>query len=263
LRWLQLAELIFVGVGLTGLGLTIEGLRAAREADEVFADSYTSLLPEGSLEQLEEVIGRSVKPLSRGDLEGEGALKLVELARDKRVALLVAGDPFIATTHVALRVEAFKRGVKTSYIPSASIQSVIPGLTGLSSYKFGRSATVVYPDKGLNHAAYEAVRDNQLRGLHTLLYLDLEVERSRAMTISQALQLLLEVEEERREGVIDGEKLVVGVARACWPSCLVKALRVREALSFDFGPPPHVLVFPGSLHFMEVEALKTLASLEV
>jgi diphthine synthase len=30
-------------------------------------------------------------------------------------------------------------------------------------------------------------------------------------------------------------------------------------LDFDFGQPPHGLIFPGRLHFMEAEALIVLA----
>jgi len=30
-------------------------------------------------------------------------------------------------------------------------------------------------------------------------------------------------------------------------------------INYDFGAPPHTLIVPGKLHFMEVEALITLA----
>ena len=255
--------LSFIGIGLTGLGLTIEGLREAQKAMFIYIDTYTSMIPHNSLTKLKEVIGKEITPLSRSDLEGRGMEKIIELAKKSNVALLIAGDPFIATTHIALKIEAIKAGVHVKYIPSASIQSVIPGLTGLSSYKFGRSATIVFKDKGPSDTAYEAIRDNKIRGLHTLLYLDLDAETSRAMTIREALEILLEIEERRREEVMKSDMLIVGIARACWDNCLVKALKLSEALDYDFGPPPHTLVVPGPLHFMELEALKVLAGLEV
>jgi diphthine synthase len=34
---------------------------------------------------------------------------------------------------------------------------------------------------------------------------------------------------------------------------------MKDILKRDFGLPPHTLVFPGKLHFMEAEALVTLA----
>jgi len=242
--------------------LTIEGLQEAKRADHLFIDLYTSLIPEDELLTLQSLLGREVKPLRRLDLEGRGAQKILELAGRESVALLTIGDPFIATTHIALKIEAIKRGIKVKYVPSASILSVVPGLTGLSSYKFGRSATVVFPEKGLNNVAYDAIRDNASRGLHTLLYLDLDAESGKAMTINEALEILLEVEAQRGEGVVKGDRLVVGIARACWESEVVKASRLSKLIDYDFGPPPHILVFPGELHFVELEALKTFAGME-
>jgi len=242
--------------------LTIEGLQEAKRADHLFIDLYTSLIPEDELLTLQSLLGREVKPLRRLDLEGRGAQKILELAGRESVALLTIGDPFIATTHIALKIEAIKRGIKVKYVPSASILSVVPGLTGLSSYKFGRSATVVFPEKGLNNVAYDAIRDNASRGLHTLLYLDLDAESGKAMTINEALEILLEVEAQRGEGVVKGDRLVVGIARACWESEVVKASRLSKLIDYDFGPPPHILVFPGDLHFVELEALKTFAGME-
>ncbi|MDH5816032.1 MAG: diphthine synthase [Candidatus Nezhaarchaeota archaeon] len=255
-------SLIFIGIGLTAKGLTIEGLNEAQRADHVFIDMYTSLIPHDDIRTLQNLIGKDIKPLHRSDVEGRGAHELLKLSERGTVALLVIGDPFIATTHIALRLEAIKRGIKVKYIPSASIISVVPGLTGLSSYKFGRPATIVFPDKGPNNVAYDAIKDNLSRGLHTLLYLDLEVESQRAMTINEALRLLLDVEAQRAEGVVREDMLIVGVARACWSNGIVKAAKLSKLIDYDFGPPPHVLVVPGPLHFIEYEALKALASME-
>ncbi|MEM0083733.1 MAG: diphthine synthase [Candidatus Nezhaarchaeales archaeon] len=255
-------SLIFIGIGLTAKGLTIEGLSEAQKAEHVFIDVYTNLIPCDELHMLQNLIGKDIKPLYRSDVEGRGIYELLKLTEKSTVALLVVGDPFIATTHIALRLEAIKRGVKVKYVPSASIASVIPGLTGLSSYKFGKSATIVFPDKGSNNAAYDAIKDNSSRGLHTLLYLDLEVENKRAMTINEALKLLLDVEAQRAEGVVREDLLIVGIARACWSNEIIKAAKLSKLINYDFGPPPHVLVVPGSLHFMEYEALKALAGME-
>lgn len=255
-------SLTFIGIGLTVRSLTIEGLNEAQKADHVFIDAYTSLLPPNELLLLRNLIGKEVKPLYRSDVEGRGMHELLKLAEKEDIALLVVGDPFIATTHVALKLEAIKRGIRVKYVPSASIASVIPGLTGLSSYKFGRSATIVFPDKGLNNAAYDAIKDNLSRGLHTILYLDLDVENDRVMTINEALRLLLDVESKRMEGIVREDMLVVGIARACWDDEVVKASKLSKLINYDFGPPPHILVVPGSLHFVEYEALKVFANME-
>lgn len=51
----------------------------------------------------------------------------------------------------------------------------------------------------------------------------------------------------------------MGIARASAPDALVMAGYVEDLLKFDFGSPPHTIVFPGKLHFMEAEALVALA----
>ena len=38
-----------------------------------------------------------------------------------------------------------------------------------------------------------------------------------------------------------------------------KADSVLKMLDYDFGEPPHSIIFPGKLHFMEAEALVVLA----
>ena len=116
---------------------------------------------------------------------------ILELAKSKKVVLLSSGDPMIATTHVELRLRAIDRGIETRIVHAASIASAAAGLSGLQSYKFGKSATVSPPYKGvISRVPYETVRDNKERGLHTLLYLDI------GMSIADALELLDSVERE-------------------------------------------------------------------
>ena len=53
-----LSELVFVGLGLNNeRSMSLRGLDLAREADYVFAEFYTSLMPSLSLENLEMLIG--------------------------------------------------------------------------------------------------------------------------------------------------------------------------------------------------------------
>jgi diphthamide biosynthesis methyltransferase len=49
------------------------------------------------------------------------------------------------------------------------------------------------------------------------------------------------------------------VARAGSTTPILKADFIKELSKRDFGSPPHSLIFPGDLHFMEAEALVTLA----
>ena len=49
------------------------------------------------------------------------------------------------------------------------------------------------------------------------------------------------------------------MARAGSHEPVVKAGYIEEVINHDFGAPPHTLIFPGKLHFMEAEALIALA----
>jgi diphthine synthase len=52
---------------------------------------------------------------------------------------------------------------------------------------------------------------------------------------------------------------MVGVARLGSQSSHIKADAAINLLEQDFGAPPHALIAPGRMHFMEEEALESLA----
>jgi diphthamide biosynthesis methyltransferase len=53
--------------------------------------------------------------------------------------------------------------------------------------------------------------------------------------------------------------LAIVVARAGSDDAMIKADKVSKLSKLDFGPPPHALIVPGKLHFMEAEALRVFA----
>jgi len=250
-----------VGLGLHDEGgLSLRGLEEARGADAVFAELYTSLMAGLSLGGLEGLVGKRISTVSRRMLEEEGGEAILQRAEVGRAALLVPGDPLIATTHVDLRIRAERRGIRTRVVHGASIVSAAMALSGLQNYKFGRSVTIPAPgETPISETPYNVVGENRKVGLHTLCFLDVRAEEERYVTVGEALRLLSAVEERRRRGVVTRDTLVVGVARAGSREPVVKAGFLEEVKSYEFGPPPHTLVFPGGLHFMEAEALITLA----
>jgi len=256
-----LGELVFVGLGLYDeKDISLRGLEEIRKADAVFAEFYTSLMPGLSLQKLEGLIGKGVSVVSRQTLEEKDGKPILQEAKKGKAAFLVPGDPLIATTHVDLRIRAEKQGIKTRVIHGASIVSAVMGLSGLQNYKYGRSVTIPFPEKGfVSEAPYKVILENRIMGLHTLCYLDIKAEEQKYMTIKDGLQLLLDIEKQKKRHVITVSTLVLGVARAGSDNPTVKADYVRDVINHDFGPPPHTLVFPAKLHFMEAEALITLA----
>ncbi|MEM3823472.1 MAG: diphthine synthase [Candidatus Bathyarchaeia archaeon] len=254
-----LGELVFVGLGLHDeLGISLKGLEEAKTADAVFLELYTSLMPKFSLENFEKLAGKKVQVVSRKLLEDDSGKIILEAAKKGKAILLVPGDPLVATTHIALRLEAEKSGIKTSVVHGASIVSAVMGLCGLHNYKFGKSVTIPFPEN-FSETPYTVLAQNIRLGLHTLSLLDIDVEKDRYLTIREALEMLFKIEKKRSEGVICDKTLVVGVARAGSSDPTVKADFAPELLNYDFGNPPYSLIFPGKLHFIEAEALIVFA----
>jgi diphthine synthase len=161
---------------------------------------------------------------------------------------------------VDLCITAKKRGIKTRVVHGASAVSAVRGISGLQNYKYGKAVTVPFSEQDfVSETPYNVIHENRKMGLHTMCYLDIKAVEHRYLSIKEALQTLLDLEKQKKEQVVTPNTLVVGVARAGSPEPSVKAGYVEEVMNYDFGTPPHTLIFPGKLHFMEAEALITLA----
>ena len=241
--------LILAGLGLDGNGIPLQALTAVQKAEKVYAEFYTSL-PEKTPEELSEALGITITPLSRKEVE-EDEIPL-QMAKDHDVAFLVMGDPLVATTHISLVEEALAKGIEVKVYHAASIFSAI-GSTGLMLYKFGKSASVVYPEENFfPKSFYETIVENKKRGLHTLLFLDLKADKGIYMDPVDGVELIGTVD----EGNIISH--VVVASRIGWERENIVYGTVEEIRSKGkeyFGPPPHCIVIPGTLHFTEEEYL--------
>jgi diphthine synthase len=254
-----LNELVFIGLGLNDeKGVSIKGLEETKTADSVFMELYTSFMPDFSLQRFEILCGKKVQVVSRRELEEENGAVILEAAKKGKTAFLVPGDPFIATTHVTLRIEAKKHGIKTRIIHGASIISAIISLSGLHNYKFGKTVTIPFPEN-FSETPYNVVAQNKKFGLHTLCLLDLKANEKQFLSINQAFMMLLEVEQKNKKGVVTPDIAAVGIARAGSNNPTLKADFVKNLVHYDFGEPPYSLIFPGDLHFMETESLIAFA----
>jgi diphthine synthase len=167
-----------------------------------------------------------------------------------------------ATTHIDLRLNAIRQGIKTKIIHGSSIFTAVPGLLGLQNYKFGRTTTLAYPEKDyFPTSPYNVIDYNKKLGLHTLVLLDIQAEKKKFMTANEAMNLLLEMEEKIKGSVFKQDSILCVVARAGSDEPVVAAGNIKQLIDRDFGPPLHTIVVPGKLHFMEFEALKVLAQL--
>ena len=252
-------ELVFIGLGLNDeKGISVKGLEETKSADQVFMEQYTNLMVEFSIARFEALCGKKVQVVSRRTLEEENGKVILEAAKTGKTVFLVPGDPFIATTHVTLRIDAEKQGIRTRIVHGTSIMSAIVSLSGLHNYKFGKTVTVPFPEN-FSETPYNVIAQNKKMGLHTLCLLDLKAKENLFLTINQAVKMLREVEEKKKLGAVTPDTAAVGIARAGGNTPTLKADFIRDLVDFDFGQPPYSLIFPGDLHFMEVDSLIAFA----
>jgi len=244
--------LSFIGMGVWGAkDISVRGLEELRASEIVFAENYTAKLDPHALEELELLSGKEIALLSREEVE-DGAL-ILEQARERAVAFLVPGDPMISTTHIALQLEAEKRGIGTRIIHSSSILTAAIGELGLHVYKFGPPVTLPFwSEKYKPLSPYDRILENKGRGLHTLVFLDVG---ERPMGAREALELLMRMEMEKGKGVAREEDKLVVAGRIGSRRQIIGYGKVKRLLEAPWGEPPFVIVVPGELHFTEEEAL--------
>ena len=122
------------------------------------------------------------------------------------------------------------------------------------NYKFGKTVTIPLP-RNFSETPYNVIIQNKKNGLHTLCLLDIDAKKQKFLSINEALRVLLDIEQKRKQQAITLDTLAIGVARIGHSSQFLKADNIANLLKNDFGGPPQSLIFPGKLHFTEVEAL--------
>lgn len=237
---------------LVGLGIwdekdvSIRGIEACMKSQKVYCELYTAAWG-GDLKRLEKMIGKNIIKVHRKDVEDHSE-KLIEEAKNKRIALLVPGDPLVATTHVHLIEEAKAKGVRFEVVHSSSVYTAV-ARTGLQLYKFGRTATVITPGRGYeSEGFYDAVAGNQKQGLHTLLLLDVD------MGTKKALELLKKIDESRDEKILG--HVVICSKLGSQDEKIIHG-KIDDLMEKDL-PHPAAVIVPGNLHFMEKEFIGSL-----
>ncbi|GAB9471800.1 Diphthine synthase [Globisporangium polare] len=262
--------LYVVGLGLGDeQDITLRGLNAVKKSKKVFLENYTSVLGI-ELSRLSEFYEREVILADRDCVE-TGADQILEDAKDDDVAFLVVGDPLCATTHSDLIIRAKELGISVEVIHNASVMGAA-GSCGLQLYSFGQTISIpFFRDEWRPDSFYEKILYNKKGGMHTLCLLDIKVKEPdfeamcrgkivylppRFMTVNQALEQLIEVEEKRQEGAYSRDTQCVGMARLGQKDQTIIAGTMEELLTADFGAPLHCLVIAGDVHPLEEEMLK-------
>lgn len=146
------------------------------------------------------------------------------------------------------------------------------GACGLQLYSFGQTISIpFFREEWRPDSFYEKIAYNRKGGMHTLCLLDIKVKEPdfeamcrgkivylppRFMTVNQAVEQLIEVEEKRQEGAYTKDTLCVGMARLGQRDQTIIAGTMEQLLTADFGEPLHCLVIAGDVHPLEEEMLK-------
>ncbi|MGQ9719027.1 MAG: diphthine synthase [Nitrososphaerales archaeon] len=252
--------LFFIGLGLHGArGLSLLGLDLAKRSEIVYLDTYTSPIVKDEIDSLKGLIGNKILTVGREFIED--GREIIHQAGKKDVSLVASGDPMVATTHMELRLRAERSGVKTLVIHGPSILCALTGETGLHAYNFGRPVTLMRTGASRS-TVYEVIHENLARGLHTALLLEYDQASGFSLNPREAIQSLLQMEEDNRQDIIDDDTLLIVASRIGSSFQSISGGNLAGLVHKDYGEPPHLLIVPGRLHFTEIDALRILLNID-
>ncbi|MBI5133134.1 MAG: diphthine synthase [Thaumarchaeota archaeon] len=251
--------LLLVGLGIHGYaGLSAKALDLLLSIKEIYVEKYTSPMPESEIDGLKRVLNKDVKVVPRWFVED--GREILQLAKNIDVALLVYGDPLIATTHLDLRVRAEKGSIKTKVLHASSSITSIIGECGLHIYKIGKIITLTSERSSVTNTYY-AVYNNLLSGSHTLILLEYNQDKNLFLKPNEALKMLLESEKDEKHEIFSDETFAIVASRVGTDDQSIVSGKIMSLLEKDFGEPPHSVVVPSNLHFTETDALAVLTKL--
>ncbi|MBI4257592.1 MAG: diphthine synthase [Thaumarchaeota archaeon] len=246
--------MIFVGLGLGGAeGLTLGALETLSKVDIIYLESYTNPINDDVAKNLSAKLGKEVSVLSRETIE-DGRI-ILDKAGKQEVALIVSGDPMVATTHGDLRTRALQKNIHARIIHNASIISALPGETGLQSYRFGKTVTLTSTQPTLLRTAYSTVYRNLLLDLHSILLLQYDYASKSFLAPGEALTALAELEADEGQQVFTSEAFIIVASRLGRLDQSITGGKLGQLLKAGFGEPPQAIIVPGKLHFAEEESL--------
>jgi len=246
--------LYFIGIGLNDeKDITLKGLEAVRQCDFVYLENYTSKL-QCSFEKLDKLYGKKIILADRDVVEKEAEDTILKHAKSKKVAFLVIGDVFGATTHADLMIRAKEKKIKYEIINNTSVLNAV-GVVGLELYKYGKVTSIPFDNENVI-TPYQVLKSNKKMGLHTLFLLDLKVKENKFLTIKEAIEFLKRVESKENGNLIDDNTMAIACARLGSSNKKIVYSSLKKLTKMDFGESPYCLIIPGKIHFIEEEVLE-------
>ena len=224
-----------------------------RKADKIYLETYTSPL-KVDIENMKRIFDvKDIIPIDRGSIENDD--ELIREASEKNIVILVSGDPLIATTHTTLVLEGIRKGIDVKVIHSSSALCAAIGESGLHTYKFGPSCTLIRSEKSSSLRCYQVLKDNIQRGLHTLFFLEYDEVENYMMSPKEGVEILIKYD---KDNLISDEQYVIVLCALGSENEARKVLKIRDIIhdKKEWDREPCILIIPGELHFTEEEYLK-------
>ena len=235
--------LLLIGLGLYDeKDISLRGLEEAKKCDVLFFERYTNIWF-GKKENLERMIGKRIIEVKRVDLENESE-KIIQLAKNKRVCILIPGDPLVSTSHFSLIEEAKKNGIKTKVIHSSSILNAILE-SGIRITQIGRFITIPFlkrTNNKLPYSVYSAIKECKKRNLKTVCFLDIDIEKNEFLSVNEALKLLLEMENEFKENVISKNDEIVILSKIGSEDQKIEKTTIENGLKTEYCLPATLII---------------------
>ncbi len=249
--------LFLVGIGLSDGDITRKAQEVCSRC-KLFVERYTSTVDDSRIKFMEGLFGRSIKQLVRSDME-ENVKTLLKLAKNDDVAVLISGDPLIATTHKILCIEAKKLGISVGIVHAASIASAAIGESGLDFYRFGKVCTI---PKWHEHytpvSFYETIRMNIQNNEHSLVLLDYDPATESSMQMPDVAKELRAAEATYKSGIVTDAMQVVVLNRLTQQNEIKALVKFRDLEKLNINKGPTVIIIPVKLTDIEKEALDSI-----
>ena len=249
--------LFLVGIGLSERDISLKAIEVCKDCD-LYIDRYTSMIDDQRVEYLASAIGRQITTLARSDME-EGSRQIIERARTRDVAILIGGDPLMATTHKILYTAAKKLGVRVLAVHSSSIISAAMGESGLDFYRFGQVCTIPGWSEHYSPVSfYETISKNMKNNQHSMLLLDYDPIAVKSLSINEAIDTLEKAEQKYQQGVIIDKTKIFILHNVSMPTQKNIFTTIADSKALNVTDGASVLVIPATLTDIEKEVIESM-----
>jgi diphthine synthase len=253
-----------IGIGINGYrGMSNYAISILKNCDRIYLESFTSPLSDDDISGLNALLEKNgqqyeiIIPVQRWFVED--GREIIERSQFKNIALLTYGDPLIATTFTELYVRAVRRSIRVKIIHGASGITSLIGESGLHSYKFGRMVTMMSGFQSYI-SVYNTVFNNLLAGNHTLVLTEYRNVGKNVFFLEPQyfFDKMLQAEDDIKYGVFSEDTFAIVASRIGNEDQRLESGKVKSLVNRDYGMGPHSIIVTASLHFTELDAVKSL-----